>query len=276
LGAYLHRGDPGGLIPAPFVEVPAFDASARADAAATLADAPHGAVTARAWSQLMSRMVHRTLTGGVSDRRVLDWLDDGLGDAGGGDGVPGSAWVGALGSTGYGGVHWLGRVRRGEETFVGAALTHDHAQDATRFLGDAMGAAWRAVMGSGEAWPPVPIALRHGFHSAWVLPGEAADECDGAPARFDAQLSCRRDAASGVFSAHERTAVSVILQSPPAVEIAWFWGDPEGRRRRFQTRLPAGPWWVWTRGHRPLTPGAWRAVVYVNGDPQSTIPFTVR
>ena len=276
LGAYLHRGDPGGLSPAPFVEVPVFDAAAQVDAAATLGRVPRGAVTARAWSQLLSRMVHRTLTGGVSDERVLAWLDDGLGDGGGGDGVPGSAWVGALGSKGYGGAHWLGRVRRGQETFVAAVLTHGHVQDATRFFGDVMEAAWLAVMGSREAWPPLPIAHRHGFHSAWTLPGEAADLCDGAPPRFDDQLGCRRDAASGVFSAHGRTAVSVFLQTPPAVEIAWFWSDPDGRRRRFQKRLPAGPWWVWTRGHRPLTLGAWRAVVYVNGDPQSVTPFTVR
>jgi len=276
LGAFLHGANAAGLTPDPFPEMPVYDADVRRAAVLALSAHPRGASTPRGWGQLLSRLVHRTLHGGIPDAWVLSVLDDGLGADGGGDGVPPSAWVGALGTSGYGGTHWLGRVRRGDEVFVGALHAVGHGENLAGWTADVVGATWYAVMGSREPWPPIPLAPRHGFHSAWVLPGEAADACDGAPARFDDQLRCRRDAATGVFEAHDRTAVSAVFDSPPALEVAWFWSDPDGRRRRFQKRLPIGPWWVWTRGHRPLTPGEWHAVIYVNGDAQSTTPFTVR
>jgi hypothetical protein len=275
LGTYLHRDDASGLSPLPFEDPPVFDEPTRSAAAARVAAIPRGRVTARAWAQLLSRLTHRTLNGGLADGQLVDWLDDGLASEGGGDAVPGSAWVGAIGSVGYGGTHWIGRVRRGQDVFVGALLTGERQSNVTRFLGDAVGLAWQVVMGNREAWPPVPLAPRSGFHSAWVLSGEAAQSCDAALAQFEDQLACRSDAASGSFAAHDRTSVSVLLQDPPDLEIAWFWSDPDGRRRRFQRRFAAGPWWVATRGFRPLTPGDWQAVVYVNGDPLANIPFAV-
>lgn len=276
LGAYLHAEDPRGLSPLPFPTPPEFDPATRLSAMKALDDMPRGSSTPRGWGQLLTRLAHRTLQGGVPDAWLLDLLDDCLGAAGGGDGVPPSAWVGAIGSTGYGGTHWLGHVRRGDEAFVGVVhLVHSEGNQG-QTVSDLVGAAWTDLMDTRDAWPPIPLAPRHGFHSAWVLAGEDADGCEQAPARFEDQLRCRRDAATGVFASHARTAVSVILQASPAVEIAWFWSGPDGRRRRFQRRLESGPWWVWTRGHRPLASGEWHAVIYVNGDAQSVTPFTVR
>ena len=276
LGDYLHRGDVSGLTPLPFAEVPDFEPALRRAAVLTLNQSPRGASTARAWARVLTRLVHRTLQGGDPDAWVLDLLDDSTGAHGGGDRVPPSAWVGAIGSSGYGGTHWLGRVRRGDETFVTVLQIVGHENDLSDGVAALVGGAWDEVMESREAWPPIPLAPRHGFHSAWVLPGEAADACDDAPARFDDQLRCRRDAAAGVFDSHSRVAVSTVFQMPPDLEIAWFWSDPDARRRRIQHRLDSGPWWVWTRGHRPLSHGEWNAVIYVNGDAQSVTPFTVR
>ena len=81
---------------------------------------------------------------------------------------------------------------------------------------------------------------------------------------------------SGSFEQDERSAATVYLRTPPAVDVAWIWSAPDGRRHRYQVHFGPDRLWIWTRALRVSTPGDWGLDVLIDGVPRAAFAFPVR
>ncbi len=231
--------------------------------------------TARAWGRLLTEAVAGTLLSGETSRRLREVLDESEGDGGGGDRIPGRAWVQSLDGVLHRGRHWIGAIHD-EHPRVVVMLTDHHSQagvDAQTRFGWVALEAHVALGGAGEPWPPEETERPDWFVDAMLVDGRI-DVCR-APG-FDDLLSCHRQARVSGYGVGSEAAVSVFLRDGPLARVAWHFTDPAGARKRYQVRLGAGGWWLWTRTYPLELTGDWNAAVYANGEPYLSLSFPVR
>lgn len=276
LSAWIDRGDTRGL----GFEPAETDAAGLRAAVEVAAASGQGTVTAAALGGLLARLDAYTLLGPAADAPVRALLDESLGAGGGADDVPLHAWAGSLEAGLPLGRHWLGLLRGAGDPVVLVVLTDAHASPEVG-AGSAFRAAgrsaWRALVGDPDEAPPAPAGLVPPWFADAVLvePGEAG-VCDGGDRGFDDALDCRRQRSRGSFEQGERSAATVYLRTPPAVDVAWIWSAPDGRRHRYQVRFGPDRLWIWTRALRVATPGDWRLDVLIDGVPRAAFAFPVR
>ena len=275
LSAWVDGGDPSGLGFAP----PPIDADRRREAVDAVTATGLATLTAAALGELLARLDALTLLGPRTDAPLRALLDDSLGAGGGADDLPRAAWAGSLCGATPSGRHWVGLLRGAGDPAVLVVLTvgtEGSEAEEGQILRDAGREAWRVLVGALDPQPPAFVEAPPWLSDAVLLDAGDAAPCDALDADFSAARDCRRQHARATFSTGDRPGVSVLMDDPPPVAVAWIWEDPSGRRYRYQVRFAAHHRWVWTRSLRIRTPGDWRVDLMFDGVPGAAFTFPVR